>query len=466
MGGFFGVVSTQDCIQDLFYGTDYHSHLGTRRAGLAVQGSLGISRSIHNIENSQFRSKFTEDIDKLSGRIGIGVISDFEAQPLLIGSHLGTYAIATVGRISNLDELVRQTLSDRRAHFSEMSGNRTNPTELVATIINQEDSLEAGIEKVQEVIQGSCSLLVLTDKAIYAGRDRSGRTPVSLGKKETGFAVTFESCAFANLGYHFLRDLGPGEIVRITAEGIEVLRAPLKKMKICSFLYIYYGYPSSSYEGVNVEWGRYRCGAALARSDKVSIDLVGGIPDSGVAHALGYSNQSGIPYQRGFVKYTPTWPRSFMPPNQQMRDLIAAMKLMPIQEIIKGKRTLWCEDSIVRGTQLKDTIQRLYDCGAKEVHMRVACPPLLYICPYLNFSQSRSELDLAARQAILAVHGAPVDSLEAYQQPGTEAYNAMVTQIQQRLHLTSLKYQTMEDMVKAISLPEEKLCTFCWNGRG
>jgi amidophosphoribosyltransferase len=465
MGGFFGVVSTQDCVQDLYYGTDYHSHLGTRRGGLAVQGTEGITRYIHNIENAQFRSKFSEDIGKLSGKSGIGVISDFEAQPLLIGSHLGTYAIATVGHISNMEHLVQQALSNHRSHFTEMSRNVVNPTELVATLINQQDTLEAGIEKVQEIIEGSCSLLILTENAIYAGRDKMGRTPISIAKKETGFAVTFESCAFPNLGYHFLRNLGPGEIVRITTEGVDVLRPSRNKMNICSFLWIYYGYPSSSYEGINVEWVRNRCGEALAKNDTTEIDYVAGIPDSGVAHALGYANRSGKPYQRGFVKYTPTWPRSFMPQKQQTRDLIAVMKLLPIQKIIQGKRALLCEDSIVRGTQLKDTIQRLYDCGAKEVHMRVACPPLLHTCKYLNFSQSRSELDLAARQAILALQGSPSESLDPYKQPGSTEFGAMVNQIRQRLRLTSLKYQTMEDMVASISLPKEQLCTYCWDGK-
>jgi len=465
MGGFFGVISTVDCVHDLYYGTDYHSHLGTRRGGLAVQDGHGIGRTIHNIENAQFRSKFHDDLGKLKGGLGLGVISDYEAQPLLIGSHLGTYAIATVGRIANLDRLVKLALSDHRAHFTEMNRNVVNPTELVATLINQEESLEAGIAKVQEIIEGSCSLLLLTDRAIYAGRDRLGRTPISIGKKENAFAVTLESCAFANLGYHFLRNLGPGEIVRLTVDGIEVLRPPQEKMNICSFLWIYYGYPSSSYEGINVEWVRNRCGEALAQRDAVDIDFVAGIPDSGVAHALGYANQSGKPYRRGFVKYTPTWPRSFLPPNQQTRDLIAVMKLLPIPEIIQGMRTLWCEDSIVRGTQLKDTIQRLYECGAKEVHMRVACPPLLYTCPYLNFSQSRSELDLAARQAILAVQGTAVQSLAVYSQPDSAEYEAMVSQIRQRLRLTSLKYQRMEDMVAAIGLPRARLCTYCWDGQ-
>ncbi len=464
MGGFFGVVATQDCVQDLFYGTDYHSHLGTRRGGLAVHDQDGISRHIHNIENAQFRSKFSQDVEKLSGKTGIGVISDFEAQPLLIGSHLGAYAIATVGKITNINQLVKAALSDHRAHFTEMSRNMINPTELVATLINQEDTLEAGIEKVQHVIEGSCSILILTPDAVYAGRDRLGRTPISIGSKETGYAVSFESCAYVNLGYRFERNLGPGEIVRITTDGVTVLRPELPTMKICSFLWIYYGYPSSNYEGVNVEWARNRCGEKLAERDNTEIDFVAGIPDSGVAHALGYANRSGKPYQRAFVKYTPTWPRSFMPQNQATRDLIAVMKLMPIQEIIKGKRALLCEDSIVRGTQLKDTIQRLYDFGAKEVHMRVACPPLLYSCLYLNFSQSRSEMDLAARQSIMAIQGTPPQSLDAYKDPASPEFEAMVNQIKRRLSLTSLKYQTLEDMVAAIGLPKERLCTHCWDG--
>ncbi|KPK84626.1 MAG: amidophosphoribosyltransferase [Phycisphaerae bacterium SM23_33] len=464
MGGFFGVVSSKDCVADLFYGTDYHSHLGTRRGGLAVRNTNGFTRFIHNIENDQFRSKFEDDLRKMRGGQGIGVISDYEDQPLLIGSHLGMYAIVTVGAVRNADELARKAFTRRRTHFSEMSGGAVNPTELVATLIDQEASFEDGIQNAQQAVKGSCSILLLTAEGVYAARDRLGRTPVIIGRKDGAYAATLETCALPNLGYDIERYLGPGEVVRITPDGVERRRPPADKMQICAFLWVYYGYPASNYESINVEVVRNRCGEALARKDDTPIDLVAGIPDSGTAHAIGYANQAHIPYRRPFVKYTPTWPRSFLPQDQSVRDLVAKMKLIPIREIIEGKRLLFCEDSIVRGTQLKDTIQRLYECGSQEVHMRPACPPLIYGCKFLNFSRSKSELDLAARKAITELEGDGSGPLEEYAKCGSEKHCAMVEIIRKRLNLTSLKYQELPDLVAAIGLPKQKLCTYCWDG--
>ncbi|MFC1584815.1 amidophosphoribosyltransferase [Fibrobacterota bacterium] len=464
MGGFCGVISKDDCIPSLFYGTDYHCHLGTRRGGLATLDNGAFTRYIHDITNSQFKSKFEEDIQKMKGRIGIGVISDYEDQPLIIGSHLGTYAIVTVGAISNADELASKVYSKRSTHFSEMSGNEVNPTELVATLINQEESFEAGIKNVQESIEGSCSILLLTKKGIYASRDKMGRTTVIIGKGANGYAATMETCALPNTGYLVEKDLGPGETVLLTQDGIELKIPAREEMQICTFLWIYYGYPASSYEGINVEAARYRCGAALADNDDVEIDYVSGIPDSGIAHALGYAAKAGIKYRRPFVKYTPTWPRSFMPQKQEIRDLVAKMKLIPIKELTEGQRLLFCEDSIVRGTQLKDTIQRMYEYGAREVHMRPACPPLVFGCKFLNFSRSKSELDLAARRAIGELEVKKDTDLDEYVDESTDKYQAMVGRIGQKLGLTSLKYQQLDDMVKAIRMPREKLCTYCWNG--
>jgi amidophosphoribosyltransferase len=465
MGGFFGVVSTGDCASDLFYGTDYHCHLGTRRGGLATFDSDKFTRFIHDITNSQFRSKFETDIARLAGATGIGVISDNEDQPLLIASHLGSYAIATVGKIVNLKQLSAAALG-RSAHFSEMGCGEINPTEVVATLVNQGKSFEEGLAIAQEAIIGSCSILLLTPQGIYAARDRFGRTPIVVGKRAGDYAVSMETSAFHNLYYEVHRYLGPGEIVRVTAEGVEQLRQPGKKLRICAFLWVYYGYPASSYEGINVELSRNRSGAALARRDTAKVDLVAGIPDSGTGHAIGYANQAGVPYGRPFVKYTPTWARSFMPQDQTIRNLVAKMKLIPIRELIEGQRLLFCEDSIVRGTQLRDLIGRLYDLGAKEVHMRPACPPLVYPCPFLNFSQSKSELDLAARRVIReSTNGAAVN-LADYEDPDSPKYVAMVDQIRQQLNLTTLQYQRIDDMVEAIGLPREKLCTYCWNAVG
>lgn len=466
MGGVFGVVSSQDCVHDLFYGTDYHSHLGTRRGGLAVLGRDGFTRYIHNIENAQFRTKFEDDVRQMAGSMGIGAISDTEAQPLLIGSHLGNYAIVTVGRINNLDQLVAEAFGRRTTHFLEMDGGRINATELVATLINREASFEVGIRRAQEAIDGSCSLLVLTDDGIYAARDLYGRTPLIVGERDGSWCVTLETCAFPNLGYGFSHELGPGEVVKLTRDGMETRLPPEKVLQICAFLWVYYGYPASSYEGVNVEVMRNRSGAALARRDQVEVDLAAGVPDSGVAHAIGYANQAGVPYCRPFVKYTPTWPRSFMPQDQSVRDLVARMKLIPIRELIQGKRLLLCEDSIVRGTQLRETIQRIHDYGAREVHMRPACPPLIHGCRFLNFSRSRSELDLAARRAIreLEGEGDPQAALAEYARAGSPRYCAMVERVRRRLNLTTLQYQTMPDMLEAIGLPKEQVCTYCWDG--
>jgi amidophosphoribosyltransferase len=462
MGGFFGVASTESCVCDLFYGTDYHSHLGTMRGGLAVRDGVGIGRFIHDITNAQFRSKLEPDLDRLSGTHGIGVISDYEDQPLIIGSHLGTYAIVTVGVVQNAAEIA-QSAFGQRAHFAEMRGSEINPTELVAMLINQGDTFEDGLEHAQQQVRGSCSILLLTEHGLYVARDRLGRTPVALGRRPGATAAALESCSFPNLEYERVRFLGPGEIALLGPESIEPRRPPGDKMQICSFLWVYYGYPASDYEGINVEACRNRCGAALARDDPVDVDFVAGIPDSGTAHAVGYANERGVPYRRPFVKYTPTWPRSFMPQNQQVRNLVAKMKLIPVNELIAGQRMLFCEDSIVRGTQLQDTIRRLYDAGAREVHMRPACPPLVYGCKYLNFSRSRSEMDLAARRAIREL-GDDEASLAEYADCDSDKHAAMVERIRRRLRLTSLRYQRLPDLVDAIGLPKEKLCTYCWDG--
>ncbi len=464
MGGLFGVFSNnEDCLEDLFYGTDYHSHLGTRRGGLAVKNGEGFQRFIKNITTTQFRSKFEKDIKKMHGNKGIGVISDYDDQPLIINSHLGVFAIVTVGKINNLEDLAKKAL-DNGSHFSEMHGGEINPTEMVATIISQGVTFEDGIQKVQEMVNGSCTLLILTNEGIYAVRDKLGRTPLIIGKKSEAYAVTMETCAFPNLGYKTIKFLGPGEVIFINENGLEQKVPPGDRLQICAFLWVYYGYPASSYEGINVEVVRYKCGSCLAKKNDLEIDLVAGIPDSGTAHGLGYANEAKIPFSRPYVKYTPTWPRSFMPQIQSVRDLVAKMKLIPIKELIKDKRLLFCEDSIVRGTQLRKTIQRLYENGAKEVHMRPACPPLVYSCKFLNFSRSRSELDLAGRWAIKELIGRNIEDPADYVDPESDNYKAMVDIIRKRLQLTTLQYQKLEDLVKAIGLPKEKLCTYCWDG--
>ncbi len=463
MGGLFGVASTSDCASDLFYGTDYHSHLGTRRGGMAVANAQGIQRAIHNIENSYFRTKFDAELPRFHGRNGIGVISDTDPQPLVIGSHLGSFALVTVGKINNQPDLIRRAFA-RRSHFSDTSSGVVNPTELVAMLICEEERIEDGIRNAQASIRGSCSMLLLTTDGIYAARDRLGRTPLVIGRRTGNLAVTSETCAFPNLGFESDYYLGPGEVVYMTADGWEQRRPPGEQMQICSFLWVYYGYPASSYEGINVEAVRNRCGAALARNDDTSVDCVAAIPDSGIGHAIGYANERRIPLLRPFVKYTPTWPRSFMPQNQEMRDLVARMKLIPIREIIAGKRILFCEDSIVRGTQLKDNVQILSDYGAREVHMRPACPTLIYPCEFLNFSTSRSTLDLAGRRTIQQLEDREDRDLDLYAQNGSEKNRSMVEEIRKTLHLATLKYQRLEDLVPAIGLPKEKLCTHCWDG--
>lgn len=490
MGGFFGVVSRNDCVMDLFFGTDYHSHLGTRRGGMAVYGPSGFQRSIHNIENSPFRTKFERDVEELKGNSGIGSISDNEPQPLLIQSHLGSYAIVTVGKINNEQELVKLAFENGHIHFMEMSGGRINATELTAAIINQKQSLVEGLVYAQEMIEGSMTILLLTPEGIYASRDRYGRTPVVVGKKDDACCVSFESFAYINLGYHDCYELGPGEVVLVNADGVQSLSAPRREMKMCSFLWVYYGYPTSSYEGINVEQMRYNCGRILADRDlgckggcagcpghsqpatdsgeaPIHPDIVAGVPDSGIAHAIGYANESGIPFARPFIKYTPTWPRSFMPQNQSQRNLIAKMKLIPVDALIRDKSLLLIDDSIVRGTQLGETTEFLYQSGAREVHIRPACPPLLFGCKYLNFSRSNSDLDLITRRIIREREGDNVspELLADYANPDSQNYKEMVEEIRRRLNFTSLKFHRLDDLIESIGLPRERLCTYCWDGK-
>lgn len=467
MGGFFGVVSKEDCIFDLFFGTDYHSHLGTRRAGMAVYSKeKGYDRAIHNIENSPFRTKFDKDINEMSGKVGIGCISDYEPQPLIVRSHHGTYAIATVGKINNTDAIVKQLFTKGHSHFLEMSGGDINATELVASVINQREHIVEGIQYAQELIEGSMTILILTEKGIYAARDKLGRTPVAIGHKEGAYCASFESFAYLNLGYQPVRELGPGEIVILTPEGVHTLAAPGTEMKICTFLWVYYGYPSSSYEGISAEQMRYNCGALLADRDDVTPDIVAGVPDSGIAHAVGYANRSGIPFSRPFIKYTPTWARSFMPTIQTQRNLIAKMKIIPVHDLIQDKSLLLIDDSIVRGTQLRETTEFLYQSGAKEVHIRPACPPIMYGCKYLNFSRSSSEMDLITRQTLKEIEreGKYVD-LQAYINPEAEEYKDMVSRICKQLNFTSLRYNRLDDMIAAVGLDRSKLCTYCWDGK-
>ena len=466
MGGIFGVASKSSCVWDLFFGVDYHSHLGTRRGGMAVYGEHGFNRAIHNIENSPFRTKFERDVEELEGNLGIGCISDFEPQPLLIQSHLGSFAITTVGKINNVDELVAKAYEGGCTHFQEMSTGNINPTELTAALISSKDSLLEGIRYVQELIDGSMTLLIMTSKGIYAARDRMGRTPLVIGQKEDGYCASFESFAYINLGYTDYKELGPGEIVFITPEGVETLSPARNEMKICSFLWVYYGYPTSCYEGVNVEQMRYNCGKMLAKRDHVTPDIVAGVPDSGIAHAIGYANESGIPFARPFIKYTPTWPRSFMPTNQSKRNLIARMKLIPVESLIHDKKLLLIDDSIVRGTQLRETTEFLYQSGAKEVHIRPACPPLFYGCKYLNFSRSNSELDLITRRIIKTREGDNADSrLEAYVNPDSTEYDELLNEIGKQLKFTTLRYHRLDDMIASIGIEPCKLCTYCWNGK-
>lgn len=468
MGGFFGVVSKEDCVFDLFYGVDYHSHLGTRRAGMATYSSEnGFDRSIHSIENTPFRTKFTDESQSMHGNYGIGCISDYEAQPMLLCSHHGAFAITTVGRINNIDEIVNGILKDH-VHFFQMRNGEINQTELVAAIINQKDNFIEGIRYAQEIIDGSMSMIILTEKGIYAVRDRLGRTPVVIGKKDTGFCATFESFAYLNLGYTDYKELAPGEVVVMDENGVKTLVAPGKDMKICTFLWVYYGYPASSYEGLSVEQMRYNCGKCLAERDTVKPDIVACVPDSGMAHAIGYSNTAHIPFGRPFVKYTPTWPRSFTPTHQSKRNLIAKMKLIPIHDLIKDKRLLLIDDSIVRGTQLGETTEFLYKSGAKEVHIRTGCPPIMYKCKYINFSRSTSEMELIARRTINELEGREVtdkETLEEYTDPNSEKYRKMVDKVGEKLHFTTLDYLRLDDMLDSVGIDKSKLCTYCWNGK-
>lgn len=464
MSGFFGCVSKDDCVYDVFYGTDYHSHLGTKRAGLAFYSEKKkFQRAIHSLEDGYFRNKFDGDMAGFKGNIGIGVISDTEAQPILVTSHLGRFAVATVSKIANIDELEERFMNLRRT-FAETSQGSVNPTELIAMLIAEGEDFVSGIENVYNRVKGSCSMLILTETGIIAARDRLGRTPIVIGKKPGSYAATFETCAFPNLGFETEKFLGPGEIVSITADGYEQLREPNEKMQICSFLWVYYGYPPSFYEGINVDECRYKCGAALAKNDTTEADFVAGIPDSGIGHAMGYSNQKRVPLKRPYSKYTPTWPRSFMPQNQSMRDLVAKMKLIPNSSIIKNKRGVFLDDSIVRGTQLKDNVKDLHEAGIKEVHMRIACPPLTYPCEFLNFSRSRSNLDLATYKAVEQLEGHTNTDMTEYSDSNNPKYQAMVEQIRENLDLTTLKFQKLDDLVEAIGLPKEKLCTHCWDG--
>lgn len=471
MGGFFGVASKEDCVLELFYGIDFHSHLGTRRGGMAVYHDNKFDRAIHNIENSPFRTKFEKDVAGMKGNLGIGCISDYEPQPLLIQSHLGSFAITFVGKVNNYEELLNALYSGESVHFQEMTSGMINVTELIAALICRQPTILEGIRYVQEIIDGSMTLLLMTKEGIYAARDKYGRTPVIIGKKENAYCVSFESFAFGNLGFEYDRELGPAEIVYITPDEVVTVGEPGEEMQICSFLWLYYGYPTATYEGVNVETMRYECGRMLARRDKGNIepDLIAGVPDSGIAHAVGYANESGIPYARPFIKYTPTWARSFMPTNQAQRNLVARMKLIPVKELIDGKKLLLIDDSIVRGTQMRETTEFLYNSGAKEVHVRPACPPLLYGCKYLNFSRSKSEMDLITRQIISEFEGTENVSqevLDDYANPDHPKYQAMVDEICKRLNFTTLRFHRLDDMIESIGIDKSKLCTYCWDGKG
>ena len=473
MGGIFGVAKKDNCIMDLFFGTDYHSHLGTRRAGMAVYGQDGFNRSIHNIENSPFRTKFEDDVEHLSGRLGIGSISDSDPQPLLVKSHLGSYALVTVGRVNNEEALIQHALDDRYTHFLEMSGGHVNTTELIATIIDKYSSFKEGIEAVQNLVDGSMTLLIMTKDRLIAARDRLGRTPLVIGKREDARCVSMEDFAYVNLGYTDEYELGPAEIVSVTSEGYDIIKPAEDTMQICAFLWCYYGYPTSTYEGVNVEAMRYKNGAAMANFDlslsDISPDHIAGVPDSGIAHAIGYANRSRIPFARPFIKYTPTWPRSFMPAYQTQRNLIARMKLIPVEALIRDKKLLLIDDSIVRGTQLRETTAFLFKSGAKEVHVRPACPPILFGCPFLNFSRERHDFELITRRTINKLEGRDVydmDTLKKYAQPETDAYRAMIEDLRTEQNFTTLRYQRLTNLVNAIGLPKEKLCTYCWDGVG
>ena len=467
MGGFFSVASKEDCVFDLFFGVDYHSHLGTRRAGMAVHGENGFDRAIHNIENSPFRTKFEKDVQEMKGNLGIGCISDYEPQPLIIRSHHGAYALTTVSKINNTKELIEELFDDGHAHFQEMSTGEINATELVAALINKKDNFIDGIKYALDAVDGSLSMMIMNKEGIYLARDKMGRTPIAIGKNEVGFCASFEDFAYKNLGYTDYKELGPGEIAVMTPKNVVTLVNPGKKMKICTFLWIYYGYPASSYEGVNVEWMRYECGKRMAKRDNVKPDVVAGVPDSGLAHAVGYANESGVPYSRPFIKYTPTWSRSFMPTIQSKRDLIARMKQLAVEDLIKDKSLLLIDDSIVRGTQMRETTEYLFESGAKEVHIRPACPPLVYGCKYLNFSRSSSEMELITRRVIERLENGNVtdEVLQEYVDPDSEKYATMVEEIRKELNFTSLRFNRLDDMLDAVGIDKDKLCTYCWDGK-
>lgn len=466
MGGFFGTISVKSCVDDLFYGTDYNSHLGTKRAGLVTfDKQQGFSRSIHSLERNYFRSKFEDELAKFTGNQGIGVISDTDPQPIIVNSHLGRYAVATVAKINNLEAIAGEMLA-KRMHLSEMSANQINQTEMVALLINMGDSFVEGINKVYEKIEGSCSMLILTEDGIIAARDFMGRTPIVIGRKDGAYAATSETTSFPNLDYQVVRDLGPGEIVRLTADGMEVLQEPSRRKQVCSFLWVYYGFPSSDYEGINAEDVRERSGKALGKEDKTEADLVCGIPDSGVGMAVGYAEGHGIPYKRAVLKYTPTWPRSFTPGTQTRRSLVAKMKLIPNKAILEGRRVVFCDDSIVRGTQLRDNVRTFFDDGAREVHARISCPPLVYGCPYIGFTTSKSDLELITRCIINDFEGNPDAKLKEYATTDSPEYTRMVDEIARRLGLTTLKFNKIETLVKAIGLPKCDLCTHCFDGSG
>lgn len=468
MGGLFGIVSKNDCVMDLFFGTDYHSHLGTKRGGMCVYGKGGFERAIHSIENSPFRTKFEKEILVMSGDSGIGCISDGEPQPLTVFSRQGEYSIGTVGRINNKDELVNGLIEKGCHQFMTLSSGAINNTELVAALVSTKDTIVEGIKYAQEMVEGSLTMLILTKKGLYAARDKFGRTPLIIGKKKGAFCAASESFAFINIGYKTTKELGPSEIVFITPDAVETVGEPGDKMRICTFLWTYYGYPTSTYEGVNVEEMRYRSGASIAKNDDLSdIDYIAGVPDSGTAHAIGYANESGIPFARPLIKYTPTWPRSFMPQNQKARDLVAKMKLIPVHEIIKDKKFVLIDDSIVRGTQLSDTVKYLCDNGAKEIHVRPACPPLVFGCKYLNFSRSTSVMDLITRRMIFQLEGEnPSDeTLNEYADSNSEKYADMVERIRHALHFDSLKYHNLQDTLDSVGIDKCKLCTYCWDGK-
>ena len=463
MGGFFGTIKKENCVADLFYGVDYNSHMGTKRGGMVTLNNGNFTRSIHNIENSYFRTKFEADLPSFSGNSGLGVISDTDAQPLIINSHLGKFAVVTVAKVTNLPELEKELLA-KGNHFCEHSNGITNQSELVSMLIIEGKTFVEGIENVYNRLKGSCSMLLLTENGIIAARDKYGRTPIMIGKGKNGYAVSSETCSFPNLGYEMDYNIGPGEIVQITADGFTQLRKPNKKMQICSFLWVYYGYPVCEYEGKNVDEMRFDCGVEMGKNDDIDADFVSGIPDSGVGMSLGYAVGKQIPYKRAIVKYTPTWPRSFTPPTQEMRELVAKMKLIPNKKLLKDKKVVFCDDSIVRGTQLHDNVNDLYRYGAKEVHMRISCPPLIYPCKFLNFTGSKSELELITRRVIKNLEGDCSKNLPAYATTNSPQYCKMVDCIRKDLNITTLKFNPLETLVKSIGLPKECICTHCFDG--